>query len=843
MARVNRYFTPQRGAYVSQYADYRLPYEAIQNAVIGRQQRFDTNQAMLAQAGQQYGQLPSRVADAEAKDSMINEYLNRVNTTVNDKYSGDFSLAAGDIYDETVKFTSDPRWMAIKDAYEQEQMFQQLAQQAQAAGKDIYEYSDSTRNTPVINPDGSINPINYHQEIRLTDSENRKLREQYFDDKQYSEYMDPDLAKKLSRAAATSTDAFLGIMRSQGVNFNDTYIGQAANDYIGSNPQEYRILVDENIAKGMSPEEAAQIAKGEIGRRMVNTANEFEYNRTTMDIKQNPYLQVGNEDGSTSPGPTVEVSGTPAFDFFTDNPVLSEMGYESPEDFSDIQQFENINLEELSPDSPEYKAASTARRTAKLIKENTHRDIMQAGGAGAKAYKNLESYFEDPGGQQTIRRLSENVATTALENPSAEDIETLNKLMTDYLNPNVDPTSDSPFLDGLSAMGSTVGNVFKAMFKNVGSIVPDFKSIEEVQKSIEEVGLAKSEYNIKNATSSEWIPKMVTFALNNDAFREKVGIKAKPKKQEQGVHPLFDIFRSTGINDVIDENSENSLKTLDIRKDQFKNQYVSEFNDRISNNKTLTGEKVFLSSLESKDFDMMENALNEGISQTLINSNIDEVFDDDNADYVKKYIKQNLGELLTGTSSWLFRNPVSGDSEIHMDPVQLNLGFDADALEGKTVKLKLSEELQNMVNDVLKSDGTAAIDDYQQAKDLVLESGIRGLDVRFDNKETGGFIMVKNGEDYTGKQAIADLLSRGDDDSAMRLAGLLRSMGGEELLNQPITAPYRRISEEDLVEIAKNSDDLNVVSKHSNKLILAALRGELEPIVNLITQLKQNEQR
>ena len=280
MAKVNRYFQQAQAPYISQYADYKLPYEAVQNAVMQRQGTFDKNQAMLANAANKYGQIASRGVDAEGKANAIDKYLGDVNETVNNKYNGDFSLAAGDIFDKTARFTADPMWDKMRSSLEDEKAYKAMQDQAKLNGISVYETSNFSGEKSIFAEDGGYNDVNYDY---IPDSPERYqgILKEFFNDFDSSKTTGLNV-DALNEAAKGGENAFVGYLDREYKKFNDPYLKGVMEQYKNLNPQKYQIYKDQDARNGTN------LADGKAISDILSASKEFEFNRMTGKALQNP---------------------------------------------------------------------------------------------------------------------------------------------------------------------------------------------------------------------------------------------------------------------------------------------------------------------------------------------------------------------------------------------------------------------------------------------------------------------------------------------------------------------------------------------------------------------------
>jgi len=290
---VNRYNRELQAPYISQYADYKLPYAAIQNAMMSRQQRFDINQAFSAQQAMELGNRKMNPWDAEGVQKEIQGYLEGVHNTVNEKYGGDYALASKDIYDKTAQFRAKPFWQAVDHSYQQEQLYQQAKAQAQSNGLSLYDFNDSTRGKSVFGSDGSISPANYNYTTR---TDQRPIYEQYFNNKMLDSYGAQDVLDQVNAAnkaiAGGDDRAFLAFIKKSGRSFNNEYLNQATDQYINNGGLDYKIYKDQ----GFSDEEARMLVK----RNMLSTSNEYKVYREDANVNKNPNFGKGGGGNTNS---------------------------------------------------------------------------------------------------------------------------------------------------------------------------------------------------------------------------------------------------------------------------------------------------------------------------------------------------------------------------------------------------------------------------------------------------------------------------------------------------------------------------------------------------------------
>ncbi len=283
MAKVNRYYEQQQAPYISQYADYKLPYEAIQNSVVQRQGRFDSNQQQLANAGIKYGQIAARSQDSEGKAAKIDEYLSDVHDTIDKKYGGDFSLGAGDIYDKTASFTADPMWDNMRSSLQDEGIYKETKAQAKAAGDTFYDMKDNTGERSIFGEDGTLQESKYDYRV-VNPKEKRAFLEEFFNNKELDKTSFS--LDALNKAASLSTNDFVAYYETNKRSFDADYLGDALDTYRGH--AQYEIYLDQAKAKGLNSKDAATEADGIAMKELLSASKEYKVNQTTGRPLTNP---------------------------------------------------------------------------------------------------------------------------------------------------------------------------------------------------------------------------------------------------------------------------------------------------------------------------------------------------------------------------------------------------------------------------------------------------------------------------------------------------------------------------------------------------------------------------
>ena len=284
---INRYYRPQQAQYISQYADYKLPYEAVQNAVIGRQNKFDANQLALAQSAAKYAQLASRDIDAAGKQREIDNWLDSVHQTVNEKYGGDFSLASGDIYNSTAKFAANPMWSAMQTALEDDKAYKQAKATALMNEKKMYNKHDFTGDRSVFADDGSLQEANYSY-IPVDGERWKGVLRKEFEDKQLDKYSTANLKAMNEAAESMTPEAFIGWYEIASRSFDKDYLAGALESVKAQDPNQYQMYVDQGLAQGMTLEKATLAADAQTALELAQQSKEFEVNQQTLRTAVNP---------------------------------------------------------------------------------------------------------------------------------------------------------------------------------------------------------------------------------------------------------------------------------------------------------------------------------------------------------------------------------------------------------------------------------------------------------------------------------------------------------------------------------------------------------------------------
>jgi hypothetical protein len=827
MAKVNRYYQQGQAPYVSQYADYKLPYEAIQNAVLGRQGTFDKNQAMLGNAANKYGQVSKRAIDAEGVSNKIDSYLEDVNNTVDNKYNGDFSLAAGDIYDKTSRFTSDPFWASVENAYQQEQGFQDQKLAAQAAGREVYEFQGSGRETSVFGEDGTTKPVNYNQEILRSATENRTEREQYFNNKKLNSWGSgaKDIVKELNKTAGMSDDEFVAWQTEKGISFSNEYVDGAVEEYVGSRPQEYRILLDsknQKTGENYTEDEAKLIIK----RRMANTSEEFKQYQRDINVKTTR-APVKGEIGDDDPSSPMDLLSVKP----TDNTLLGKgldgEQIETPANRADINAI--VNNPNTTPEN---------KRMAEIISNDAHLAATDpstpAGQRAAEAHDSFYGMVDTPEHKSLVGKLAYRIGENVVGNPSDQTQELLEAVVGGMLDPN---NQGPGYWDTLGeSLGIEAGNIAAGVKNMVKGMVQantgvtlefeSFKDVDEVQAkyltSFQNMDPDKAAQHLQNFLSMS--PGTLKSILGEDAELSGNATDANPFNNNLNLGKTF-------AGDI-----ERLSNNYNEERDNFQRNYTLNYNANLTKAHSIRGDEVFLSALKESDFKEIESLLPVQMSRFLPKGVPDGMSEKGYKD-LRSLMEQPLGNL---QESIIVRtDPVSGNAQLYVDPALY--GYEDDIAD---IKLDLDgykdgskQDAQDYINGIFKMDGISLYNKEIKAKESAETFVIKGIDASITTRNNGDIVLMKNGRGYKSDELIDDML-----DVSEQSAGILKQIYGET--NIPVSASYTLSKTPmNMAEFDKLMTDPDYLEINKHKIAHLALEGTLDRYITRRAEIASKKEQ
>jgi hypothetical protein len=815
MASVNRYFTPQRGNYVSQYADYSLPQEAIQNSVLQRQNRFDVNQAMPAQYAQKFGDMDVRPEDAPAVQKMLGDYLSGVNSTVNDKYNGDFSLAAGDIYDVSSKLSSKPEWDSMRKALEDDKIFRESQAQARLDGNEFYKTNKFTGDRSVVDEQGQIRDANYDYIISDPDQYRMDL-EQLVNNKEFDTWSTMNL-DEMNAAAAEGGQAWVGYVNGKSRKFDKDYIDTAVDQYINGNAAKYRIYLDE--AGGDK-----NVARAKVMNDVRAVANEYTAKQSVPVSKANP--------GFIKPG-----TGTSPTDNTT--AVRPEKGTDTNMLDKEVKNLKDLNgiLRDENAD-PEQKAFANA------IKEDVHNKITDPntpeGERAIAAYELREEFVASAEGQRLVTNVAQGVSDNVLTNATPGDV----KVMEGWISKMMDPDNEA------DSWGTYMGNIFGEMSTQAGNIVANlFKGFvgqgrpeligamggfDKVNnKGVNKLQLDRSMQfnNIDPIKAAKILETMIV--QDPETASEVLGINVKVSSNRYDIDPLND-QRAQEL--TFTEDTEALARQYNTVAREYKNGYKNQFDKNVTGSTNIISDKVFLSSMNKEDFETIKTLLPNEISNFLPEG-VEKGFSKSGFTDFKKKINTPLGDVNDGLQ--FINNEVSGDTDVYINPAVF--GYD----KVDPIKLELNgypddskKSVQDMVNEIYKMDGVRLYDKSeavsQAAKDTYIVPGMSARLVT-SGKE-GGFALQKDGKDYTGQQLVDDLYGMEQPQNAETIGILFKPNEKIKGLYSSAKAPPTL----DEFEAMMKTQESIKANKH--KIADLMLRGELNRYFEELRKSKETPQ-
>lgn len=722
----NRFYRPQRGNYISQYADYKLPYAAVQNAVLQRQQRFDQNQQMLANAANKFGQIDSRAIDAPGKNKMIGDYLDEVNSMVNEKFGGDFSLAAGDIYDRTARMMANPAWAAMQRALEDEKQFKAAEAQAKLNEVNIHKTKDWSGDRSVFAEDGSIQNADYSKYIAASPQKYKTFLEDFFKDKPLDKNSGLTAKKlaELNAAAKAGNDTFAAYWEREYRNFDDEYISNALNQYKNANPAQYQIYKDLE-ARGDSELTADQMAM----RDLSSAAMEYAVDRNTAKMVQVQKLSDGKSN-TTSP---------PALDLLGQRPggLLTREDGSSYDNYEEVQKLETN--EEASPRDREIASQMTQMADAQIDNPNDPRyEIVRQREAEADAWDAkwmptiTENYSRDI------------VANTFGEGNFEKNYQVVQELLNAKLNPDNTYKGGSPVGTFIEGLGKGLASGAFAMtdtdrLKAFGKIVEGYEEAKQ-EEILQGLSYDGNDPTVAARQLSRALGKMKPEDLN------KLGIETSEVKNNPGVlNSSSDMFQYT---DESGNQSALSLTEMGEKRNQIKSLATKarrEARDQvIVENNSIANDLVYMKDPTGKHTKSIQNTLQDVSMDALvtkddITSQLDlkAGWDDDAYKAIMKELQKlkagDLGEFIKE------RSKQTGNVELYL-PARLIPGIKENPSGRQDLKIPL-ETFPGLQNDINKLYGAIPeMGQYNLDMSAMLAENagnIPGLTSRLDKIPTG----------------------------------------------------------------------------------------------------------